>query len=105
MRIALAQINPIVGALEYNCTKIIHALSVAREQKVELVVFPEMAVCGYPPEDLLLLPSFIHGVTASLEKIIAASQNLTLIVGCVRENPYKGEKDSSTQLHWFKMGN
>lgn len=92
MKIALAQINPIVGSLEYNCKKIINNISLAKEKGVELVVFPEMAICGYPPEDLLLLPSFIAAITESLQKIIKSSLNIAVIVGCVRENLFSGEK-------------
>ncbi|MFC2049341.1 NAD+ synthase [Chlamydiota bacterium] len=92
MKIALAQINPTIGALDENCQKIIHMIDKARRRGARIVVFPEMAVTGYPPEDLLLLPSFIQGVTHSIKKIIAASHGIAVFVGCVRENPDGGEK-------------
>ena len=92
MKVALAQINPIVGALEYNTEKIIKFTSIAKERGADLVVFPEMALIGYPPEDLLSLPSFIEAVLKALEKISAASKGIALVVGCVRRNPYGGEK-------------
>lgn len=92
MKIVLAQINPIVGAFEYNFRKILKAIEAAKDKGAKLVVFPEMAICGYPPEDLLLLPDFIHATQATLEKIIEISDRIALIIGCVRENPYKGEK-------------
>jgi NAD+ synthase (glutamine-hydrolysing) len=93
MKIILAQINPIIASLETNCQKIVDASRRAREMGGDLVVFPEMAITGYPPEDLLLLPSFIDAVSASLKKIIEHSQKITLIVGCVRENKDGGEKN------------
>jgi len=92
MKIVLAQINPIIGALDVNCQKIIHAIEQAKKMGAQLVIFPEMAICGYPPEDLLLLPSFISAVMQNLHKIIRVTQNIAAIIGCVRENPYAGEK-------------
>lgn len=92
MRIALAQINPVIGALAPNRRKIIDWMTRARSQKAELVLFPEMALCGYPPDDLLLLPSFIEAMKKELQEVIRASKGITTIVGCVRENPYGGEK-------------
>ncbi|MDX6401289.1 MAG: hypothetical protein QOF27_1895, partial [Gaiellaceae bacterium] len=60
MRLALAQINPVVGDLEGNRRLILEWLSDARSNSADLVVFPELAVTGYPPEDLLLRPGFIR---------------------------------------------
>lgn len=92
MKIALAQINPIIGALDVNQKKIVSMIEKARREGAGFVVFPEMAVTGYPPEDLLLLPSFIQGVTQSIKKIIEASRGIAVFVGCVRENPDGDEK-------------
>ena len=84
--------NPTIGALEENCKKIVRMIDQARQKGARIVLFPEMCVTGYPPEDLLLLPSFIDAVTESLKTIIAASRDITVIVGCVRDNPDGGEK-------------
>lgn len=92
MQIALAQINPIVGALVHNRKKIVDLIERARNKNVDLIVFPEMALCGYPPEDLLLFPSFIHAISTELQEIVAASKGITAIVGCVRESASRGEK-------------
>lgn len=92
MKIALAQINPIIGALSVNSQKIIAHIDKARRLGADIVVFSEMALCGYPPKDLLLLPSFIEELTRTLKKIIVASSRITVIVGTVRENPSGGEK-------------
>ena len=59
-RLALAQINPTVGDLDGNTSRILSVMEEARELGADLVAFPELAVTGYPPEDLLLKPSFIE---------------------------------------------
>lgn len=92
MRIALAQINPTIGAIRSNSEKIIHNISEARKGGAELVLFPEMTLCGYFPHDLLLLPVFIEAVSAALESIIAATQGIAVIVGCVRHSLASSEK-------------
>src|SRR5262245_17047086 len=86
MRILVAQLNPTIGDFENNCRKILEALDQARLQKCELALFAELAVCGYPPEDLLLLPNFIDRCESTLQPIIAASQGLAVVVGTVRRN-------------------
>lgn len=92
MRIVVAQLNPIVGDLEGNTQKIIHAIERAREKEADIVLFPELTLCGYPPEDLLLHPSFIDAQEQYLEKIIRASYRLMVVVGVVRRNDSSGEK-------------
>lgn len=93
MRVMVAQMNSTVGDLKGNSKKILEAVARARKGGVDAVVFPEMALCGYPPEDLLLHPSFIEAVESALVPIIAKSAGLTLFVGMVRKDPQgKGEK-------------
>lgn len=92
MRVALAQIDPIVGDFKYNRDKIIHYISEARKQKADMVLFSELALCGYPPEDLLYLSSFVEASEQELIPIIKASQNIIVIVGMVRKNPVRGER-------------
>jgi NAD+ synthase (glutamine-hydrolysing) len=81
MRLALAQINPTVGDLDGNRTLVLERLEAARDAGADLVVFPELAVTGYPPEDLLLRPGFIRAAERSLEQIAHASRGVTLLVG------------------------
>jgi NAD+ synthase (glutamine-hydrolysing) len=81
MRIALAQINPVVGDLPGNRALILEAVSEARARTADLVVFPELAVTGYPPEDLLLRPGFVHAARQSLEEIAAAGRGVVVLVG------------------------
>lgn len=92
MKIAIAQINPTIGALAANLEKILATILESKRQGAELVLFPEMALCGYPPEDLLLLPSFIQAMENKLFEIVAASQGIAVVVGLVRKNPLRGEK-------------
>jgi len=73
LHIALAQINTTVGDLAGNVQKIVAHLERAREVGADLVAFPELAVTGYPPEDLLLKPSFAVANRAAVEKIAAAT--------------------------------
>jgi len=83
LRIALAQINTIVGDLTGNVSKILAHLDRARKLDVDLIAFPELAVPGYPPEDLLLKPSFVKANIEALDRIAQATEGLTAIVGYV----------------------
>jgi NAD+ synthase (glutamine-hydrolysing) len=82
MRLALAQLNAVVGDLAGNRALIVDAIREARAAGADLVVFPELAVTGYPPEDLLLRPSFIRAARSSLAEIAAATEGITALVGC-----------------------
>ena len=80
-RIALAQINTLVGDLEGNAAKIEAGIQQAQAVGADIVVFPELAVTGYPPEDLLLKPAFLQANIAIVERLAAATQGITAIVG------------------------
>src|SRR2546425_4998087 len=71
MRLALAQIDTVVGDLDGNRERILRRLEEGREAGADLVLFPELAVTGYPPEDLLLRPAFIREARRSLDLIAA----------------------------------
>ena len=92
MRIFVAQLNPIIGDIEGNTQKIIKSLDDARLKGVDIVLFPELAICGYPPEDFLLRSEFLESNERSLEKIINASRGLFVAIGVVRRNHGAGEK-------------
>ncbi|NCO32694.1 MAG: NAD+ synthase [Armatimonadetes bacterium CG2_30_59_28] len=83
MRIALAQINTTVGALDQNTNKVIAWMARAREHGVDIVVFPELAITGYPPEDLLLKPRFIDDNLACLESVAQQTGDVVCVVGFV----------------------
>ena len=82
-RVALAQINPTVGDLEGNVTRIRAGLEQARALGCRLVAFPELAVTGYPPEDLLFKSAFIEANLRALADLARASAGLTAVVGFV----------------------
>ena len=81
MRLALAQMNTVVGDLDGNRARIVEHLERAREAGAELVLFPELAVTGYPPEDLLLRPGFLRAAAESLERIAAETKGIAALVG------------------------
>ncbi|GMR20047.1 MAG: NAD+ synthase [Gammaproteobacteria bacterium] len=82
LRITLCQLNMLVGDIEGNTEKILtHVLRARDEQQAQLVVFPELALSGYPPEDLLLRPGFHKRVAASLEHLAHSVSGIDVIVG------------------------
>ncbi|HMC39259.1 MAG TPA: NAD+ synthase [Acidimicrobiales bacterium] len=85
LRVALAQINPVVGDLEANTAQIVSGIERAGEAAADVVVFPELAVTGYPPEDLLLKPGFIADNLAALGKVASATERCVAVVGFVDE--------------------
>ncbi len=87
MRLGLAQLNPTVGDLAGNRRKILNAYSTLVAKGAELVIFPELVVCGYPPRDLLFKRRFVPDVTESLTEIAAAVGAVPAIIGTVEMNP------------------
>jgi NAD+ synthase (glutamine-hydrolysing) len=85
VRIALAQINPTVGDLAGNSRLIMEWTERARAQGADIVCFPELAITGYPPEDLVLKPSFVRDNIAALHTIAAAARDIAVVVGFVDE--------------------
>ena len=81
MRLALSQIDPVVGDLEGNRELILTRIEEAKAAGADLVVFPELAVTGYPPEDLLLRPGFVRAARASIERIAAETRDIVALVG------------------------
>src|SRR5919198_3053292 len=81
LRVAMAQINPTVGDLQGNAGKIADYTARAREEGAALVVFPELCLTGYPPEDLLLKTHFLDGARAALEELAAQTRGIVALVG------------------------
>jgi NAD+ synthase (glutamine-hydrolysing) len=81
MRLTLAQINPVVGDLDGNRELILSQLEAAKAQGADLVLFPELAVTGYPPEDLLLRPGFVRAAERCVETIAREARGTTVLVG------------------------
>ena len=83
LRIALAQINVTVGDLKGNVKKILNFTRQAQRLKADIVTFPEMAICGYPPEDLLLKKHFVSDSLKMLDSLIEKISDIVVIVGFV----------------------
>lgn len=82
-RIALVQMNPVVGDLTGNCARMIEHIRAAQRKKADMVVFPELALTGYPPEDLILKPQFISDNISRLQKLAGRVSGIAAIVGFV----------------------
>ncbi len=88
MRIALAQINPTVGDINGNSRLILDAIRCSRDKGVKLVIFPELAIIGYPPKDLLLKPAVIDACTRAVETIAKECRGIAALIGhpCPSDN-------------------
>ncbi|MEO5582474.1 MAG: nitrilase-related carbon-nitrogen hydrolase, partial [Saprospiraceae bacterium] len=81
MRISLAQINSHIGNFEGNLQKILKYIDLAREQGADLVIFPELCTCGYPPRDFLEFKDFIDQCNIELDQIRKATLGIAVLVG------------------------
>ena len=103
LRIGLAQLNTVVGDIDGNASRIIELMDRANASGCDIIAFPELAITGYPPEDLLLRSGFVDDVRAALDRIIAASGSCTAVVGFVeqglasRESADHGEVTKTSQ--------
>ncbi|MFM8237419.1 MAG: nitrilase-related carbon-nitrogen hydrolase, partial [Actinomycetota bacterium] len=87
LRVAAAQIDVVVGDLDGNERRILDAYARAAEAGCDLVVFPELTVTGYPPEDLLLRRAFVDAAGAGLARIAAQSGPTVAVVGFPEPTP------------------
>lgn len=87
MKIALAQINPTIGAFSTNGRKISEALDGAKQRGADLVIFPEMVISGYPPKDLLEKKNFVDKSWAVLEEIASQCRDITAVIGAIEPDP------------------
>jgi NAD+ synthase (glutamine-hydrolysing) len=86
LRVGLAQINPTVGDLSGNSKLIVDWVGRARDQGADIVLFPELAIPGYPPEDLVLKPAFVRDNLKALDQVVAATKGISAVVGFVDED-------------------
>ncbi len=86
IRLAMVQMNAVVGDLEGNTRTICGWIREARKAKADVVVFPELAVCGYPPEDLLLMPKFLLDISRMRDRITKVTRGIMAVVGSVIES-------------------
>src|SRR4051794_39066194 len=94
MKIALCQLNVITGNVPYNTRRILEELESSAAQGAELAIFPELAIPGYPPRDLLEYPGFIQECDLALQTIqhACAAHKIDAIIGTVHRNIYGGKK-------------
>lgn len=89
MKITVAQINPIIGDILGNRQKIITAIEKAKTAQSNLVLFPELTLCGYPPDDFLLYPQFIKELEISLDLLLPHTIGIAIVVGTARKSEGK----------------
>ncbi|MEO8150567.1 MAG: NAD+ synthase [Bacteroidia bacterium] len=104
MRIALAQLNYHIGNFEYNTKKIINAINDAKAQKVDLIVFGELSVCGYPPLDFLEFDDFIYKCLKAIDEIALACKGIAAIVGSPTINPVMDGKNLYNSAYFLEDG-
>jgi NAD+ synthetase len=104
MKLALAQINTTVGDLAGNEAKILAAARRAEAEKLDMVLFPELTITGYPPRDLLLKKDFVAGNLAVLQRLAAASGRTALVVGYVGENKMMPGRNATNEAAVLQNG-
>ena len=105
MKIAIAQINPIIGDFKHNFAKIKHFADQAITLKCDLVVFSELVITGYPPRDLLERNDFIDANLACLERLLTSIRGIGVICGFVDKNPSEKGKPLYNTAILFEDGN
>ena len=97
-RMAMVQMNPTVGDLDGNVRRIIGWLREAKKATPDLVAFPELAITGYPPEDLLLKPQFVADNRRALNEVIRACRDCVAVVGYVGQGPLTGLRQGAAAV-------
>ncbi len=91
MKIALAQTNPLIGAFERNLAMVLERMDRARQAGCRLVIFPELTLCGYPPQDLLERPAFVEAHDRTLAGLVGRVSDVACIVGGLERCPGPGK--------------
>ena len=104
MKIAIAQLNYHIGHFEGNLQKMLDAVEQARQEGADLVLFGELAVCGYPPRDFLEFEDFIVQCEASIASLQAASVGIGIVVGAPSRNPVLAGKDLYNSAYFLYEG-
>ncbi|MFK7904796.1 MAG: nitrilase-related carbon-nitrogen hydrolase, partial [Chitinophagales bacterium] len=104
MRIAIAQQNYHIGNFEANYQKIRTAVDAAKAQGADIVAFPELAVCGYPPRDFLEFEDFINKCQEVIEKLKQDSDSIAIVVGAPSVNPVIEGKDLFNSAYFIADG-
>ena len=93
MKILMAQLNPTIGDLIGNTDKVLQTIELGKQKGVDCVLFPEMTLCGYAPQDLVLHENFIQEMEDQLDRVVRASKGIAVVVGLVRRNSTYEEKN------------
>lgn len=101
MKIAIAQLNYHIGNFEGNLRKMLKAVAEAKGKSADIVVFGELATCGYPPRDFLEFRDFIRLAEESVEELKAASDGIGIVVGSPTINPMKEGKDLHNSVYFL----
>ena len=104
MKIALGQINPTVGDFSGNAAKIIDFSRRAQAKGANLILFPELSVCGYPPRDLVERSSFVEQNRKAVERIAAETKGISVICGVVTPAQAETGKSVMNSAAWLKDG-
>lgn len=104
MKIALAQLNYIIGDFNFNTQKIISAIHEAKSKGADLVVFAELCVCGYPPRDFLEFSEFIESCESAAQEIAKVCTDIACIIGLPTKNPKIQGKDLFNSAYFIENG-
>jgi NAD+ synthase (glutamine-hydrolysing) len=104
MKIALAQLNYHIGNFDYNLKKIKAAISNAKEAGADLVVFSELAICGYPPLDFLEFPDFLIKCKSAIDEVTTIAREIAVIIGAPSENTAVEGKDLFNSAYFLADG-
>jgi len=104
MKIAVAQINVHIGNFEGNLSIMLEAITAAKAQAADIICFPELATCGYPPRDFLEFSDFIRQAEESIQKLAEAAQGIAIVVGSPTRNPVIEGKDLFNSAYFLADG-
>ncbi len=99
VRVAGAQLNLSVGDLDYNESRVVEAMARAEDEGADVLVLPELAISGYPPEDLVLRPAFVDANLATLNRLAARAQRVATVVGLVARGADGGVSNAAALVH------
>lgn len=104
MRIAIAQMNVHIGNFSGNLAKMLRMVEQAKAQQADIVCFPELATCGYPPRDFLEFDDFIHQADDCIAQLAQAAQGIAIVVGSPTRNPNLQGKDLYNSAYFLADG-
>jgi len=104
VKIGLAQYDPTIGAFKHNVAQLVRFAGKARDEGCELVIFPELAVCGYPPRDLLEREEFIQDNRKAMDRLMSGVKGIAVLCGCVSPNTKRAGKPIYNTAILFEEG-